>query len=250
MSLFCSIRTLIFLCCDGIKFFLHTCILCFSYSKSAEKKRKHTPSNLPDGSGLGDHIQFLQIFELWHQTDYNTDWCKENNLQVLALRYTNANYFKFAFLTIWRDSLIIVGKLFEIVNPISLVYPFATSLALCHRFIWFILHLGTHIRLLQLQSWYRLVSGTMLEDSSNQRHVSVIEWRMKSITAFSFSLYKPFWPIQLDFLLLVSHEREHLHPHPEPYYPEYMKNPPEPNCPEYRKLSLNYLIDKHLWNPL
>lgn len=56
-------------------------------SKSTEKKRKHTPSNLPDGSGLGDHIQFLQIFELWHQTDYNTDWCKENNMQVRGMMF-------------------------------------------------------------------------------------------------------------------------------------------------------------------
>ncbi|KAK4423932.1 putative pre-splicing factor ATP-dependent RNA helicase DEAH4 [Sesamum alatum] len=59
--------------------------LLLGQSKSADKKRKHTPSNLPDGSGLGDHIQLLQIFELWHQTDYNTDWCKENNLQVRGM---------------------------------------------------------------------------------------------------------------------------------------------------------------------
>nr|XP_018630718.1 probable pre-mRNA-splicing factor ATP-dependent RNA helicase DEAH4 isoform X3 [Nicotiana tomentosiformis] len=51
-------------------------------SKISEKKRKHTPSNLPDGAGLGDHIQLLQIYEQWYQTDYNIDWCKENNLQV------------------------------------------------------------------------------------------------------------------------------------------------------------------------
>ncbi|XP_019263276.1 PREDICTED: probable pre-mRNA-splicing factor ATP-dependent RNA helicase DEAH4 isoform X2 [Nicotiana attenuata] len=54
-------------------------------SKSSEKKRKHTPSNLPDGSGLGDHIQLLQIYEQWYQTDYNIDWCKENNLQVRGM---------------------------------------------------------------------------------------------------------------------------------------------------------------------
>ncbi|KAL1539266.1 RNA helicase [Salvia divinorum] len=61
--------------------------LLISQSKSADKKRKHNPSNLPDGSGLGDHIQFLQIFELWHQTDYNTGWCKENNLQVRGMKF-------------------------------------------------------------------------------------------------------------------------------------------------------------------
>ncbi|KAH6777513.1 RNA helicase family protein [Perilla frutescens var. frutescens] len=61
--------------------------LLIGQSKSAEKKRKRTPSNLPNGSGLGDHIQFLQIYELWHQTDYNTDWCKDNNLQVRGMMF-------------------------------------------------------------------------------------------------------------------------------------------------------------------
>ncbi|CAA0818351.1 RNA helicase family protein [Striga hermonthica] len=63
--------------------------LLLGHSKSThDKKRKHTPpSNLPDGSGLGDHIQLLQIFELWHQTGYNVDWCKENNLQVRGMMF-------------------------------------------------------------------------------------------------------------------------------------------------------------------
>ncbi|KAL0297086.1 UNVERIFIED_CONTAM: putative pre-splicing factor ATP-dependent RNA helicase DEAH4 [Sesamum radiatum] len=59
--------------------------LLLGQSKSTDKKRKHTPSHLPDGSGWGDHIQLLQVYELWHQTDYNTDWCKENNLQVRGM---------------------------------------------------------------------------------------------------------------------------------------------------------------------
>ncbi|CAN4118199.1 unnamed protein product [Withania somnifera] len=54
-------------------------------SKSSEKKRKHTPLNLPDGFGVGDHIQLLQIYEQWYQTAYNLDWCKENNLQVRGM---------------------------------------------------------------------------------------------------------------------------------------------------------------------
>ncbi|KAK6789283.1 hypothetical protein RDI58_013082 [Solanum bulbocastanum] len=54
-------------------------------SKSSEKKRRHTPLNLPDGFGLGDHIQLLQIYEQWYQTGYNIDWCKENNLQVRGM---------------------------------------------------------------------------------------------------------------------------------------------------------------------
>ncbi|KAG8383282.1 hypothetical protein BUALT_Bualt05G0168300 [Buddleja alternifolia] len=64
-----------------------TTLLISQSRKSTEKKRKQTPSNLPDGSGWGDHIQFLQIYELWHQTDYNTDWCKENNLQVRGMMF-------------------------------------------------------------------------------------------------------------------------------------------------------------------
>ncbi|KAL3504452.1 hypothetical protein ACH5RR_034293 [Cinchona calisaya] len=56
-------------------------------SKSSEKKRKHTSSNLPDGSGWGDHIQLLQIYEEWHRTDYNVDWCKDNNLQVRGMMF-------------------------------------------------------------------------------------------------------------------------------------------------------------------
>lgn len=67
-------------------------------SKSTEKKRKHTRSDLPDGSGWGDHIQLLQIYEHWDRTNYDIGWCKENDLQVLVfcLReyaiYTNIRY--------------------------------------------------------------------------------------------------------------------------------------------------------------
>ncbi|KAK9939312.1 hypothetical protein M0R45_016011 [Rubus argutus] len=42
-------------------------------SKSTEKKRKHDHLDLPDGSGWGDHIQLLQIYECWHQTYYDID---------------------------------------------------------------------------------------------------------------------------------------------------------------------------------
>ncbi|KEH20562.1 putative RNA helicase [Medicago truncatula] len=52
-----------------------------------EKKRKRPISNLPDGSGLGDHIQLLQIFERWHQTDYDIGWCKDHGLQVRGMSF-------------------------------------------------------------------------------------------------------------------------------------------------------------------
>ncbi|EPS69425.1 hypothetical protein M569_05341, partial [Genlisea aurea] len=57
-----------------------------SHSMSAEKKRKHQPSTLPNGFGLGDHIQLLQIYELWHQIDDKADWCRANNLQMRAMK--------------------------------------------------------------------------------------------------------------------------------------------------------------------
>lgn len=57
---------------------------CLHDSKPSEKKRKHDDdSNLPNGSGFGDHIQLLQIFESWDRTDYDPAWCKENGMQVI-----------------------------------------------------------------------------------------------------------------------------------------------------------------------
>ncbi|GJX53393.1 dihydropyrimidine dehydrogenase (NADP(+)), chloroplastic [Tanacetum coccineum] len=44
---------------------------------ASRKKQQQTrrgsnpPSELPDGSGWGDHIQLLQIYKLWDQTDYS-----------------------------------------------------------------------------------------------------------------------------------------------------------------------------------
>lgn len=63
----------------------HICLI-LACSKSTEKKRKHSSLDLPDGSGWGDHIQLLQIYEHWDQTDYSINWCKDNNLQVLFLK--------------------------------------------------------------------------------------------------------------------------------------------------------------------
>ncbi|ANM60100.1 P-loop containing nucleoside triphosphate hydrolase [Arabidopsis suecica] len=55
-------------------------------SKPSEKKRKHDEdSNLPNGSGYGDHIQLLQIFESWDRTNYDPVWCKENGMQVRGM---------------------------------------------------------------------------------------------------------------------------------------------------------------------
>ncbi|KAM2888067.1 hypothetical protein FF1_011851 [Malus domestica] len=56
-------------------------------SKSTEKKRKHDYLDLPDGCGWGDHIQLLQIYECWHQTDYDINWCKDYQLQVRGMKF-------------------------------------------------------------------------------------------------------------------------------------------------------------------
>ncbi|CAM8971781.1 unnamed protein product [Rhodiola kirilowii] len=63
--------------------------LLVSRSKNDGKKRKHTdtPLDLPDGDGLGDHIQLLQIFEQWDRIDYDMNWCKEHGLQTRGMKF-------------------------------------------------------------------------------------------------------------------------------------------------------------------
>ncbi|KAF9673682.1 hypothetical protein SADUNF_Sadunf10G0049600 [Salix dunnii] len=61
--------------------------LCQYSGKSNEKKRKHPPPDLPDGSGWGDHIQLLQIFEQWDQNEFDIGWCKNNGLQVRGMMF-------------------------------------------------------------------------------------------------------------------------------------------------------------------
>ncbi|KAL2903601.1 putative pre-mRNA-splicing factor ATP-dependent RNA helicase DEAH4 [Bienertia sinuspersici] len=60
-----------------------------SFAKGSQKKRKqeHIPMELPDGKGLGDHIQLLQIYELWSETHYDIEWCKERGLQIRGMSF-------------------------------------------------------------------------------------------------------------------------------------------------------------------
>ncbi|KHG18787.1 ATP-dependent RNA helicase DHX8 [Gossypium arboreum] len=58
-------------------------------SKNNEKKRKYPPLELPDGSGFGDHIQLLQIYECWDENDYDIGWCKDYDLQKRRQSYRN-----------------------------------------------------------------------------------------------------------------------------------------------------------------
>ncbi|CAM6103349.1 unnamed protein product [Calypogeia fissa] len=52
-----------------------------------DKKRAREEGNLPDGSGYGDHIQYLQIYEAWQSHSYDFEWCKENRLQIRAMKF-------------------------------------------------------------------------------------------------------------------------------------------------------------------
>ncbi|KAG0485877.1 hypothetical protein HPP92_009956 [Vanilla planifolia] len=56
-------------------------------ANSKNLKRKKQNSQLPDGSGWGDHIQLLQIYESWDRADYDLDWCSEHNLQVRSMKF-------------------------------------------------------------------------------------------------------------------------------------------------------------------
>ncbi|WOK97415.1 putative pre-mRNA-splicing factor ATP-dependent RNA helicase DEAH4 [Canna indica] len=57
-------------------------------SKNKEKKRKQSFSRIPDGSGWGDHIQLLQVFESWHLADYDPNWCTDNELHVRSMKFS------------------------------------------------------------------------------------------------------------------------------------------------------------------
>lgn len=63
--------------CNTLNFMVN---LLHPYSKDMEGKRKR--QELPDGSGWGDHIQLLQIFESWDRTGYDPRWCSDHELQV------------------------------------------------------------------------------------------------------------------------------------------------------------------------
>ncbi|KAM0904612.1 hypothetical protein ACQ4PT_017907 [Festuca glaucescens] len=55
-------------------------------SKDMEGKRKR--QELPDGSGWGDHVQLLQIFESWDQAGYDPRWCSDHDLQLRGMKFS------------------------------------------------------------------------------------------------------------------------------------------------------------------
>lgn len=76
--------------CVRAEWLVASCTVQYMHSKNKEKKRKQSFSKLPDGSGWGDHIQLLQVYESWDRADYDPNWCTDNDLQV----YYNFCYFK------------------------------------------------------------------------------------------------------------------------------------------------------------
>ncbi|CAA7396407.1 unnamed protein product [Spirodela intermedia] len=58
-----------------------------SRSKGNHKKRKQSAPVLPDGSGWGDHIQLLQVYDSWDRAGYSPDWCIENDIQVRGMMF-------------------------------------------------------------------------------------------------------------------------------------------------------------------
>ncbi|XP_047309268.1 probable pre-mRNA-splicing factor ATP-dependent RNA helicase DEAH4 [Impatiens glandulifera] len=55
--------------------------------KDRDQDHDHHDPVLPNGSGFGDHIQLLQIYDLWDEHDFDVKWCKDNNLQVRGMLF-------------------------------------------------------------------------------------------------------------------------------------------------------------------
>eukprot|EP00898_Chlorokybus_atmophyticus_P006194 jgi/Chlat1/6576/Chrsp45S05942 len=42
---------------------------------------------LPTGSGLGDHIQLLQVYHAWERAGFDNEWCRRMRLQTRSMRF-------------------------------------------------------------------------------------------------------------------------------------------------------------------
>eukprot|EP00897_Mesotaenium_endlicherianum_P008574 jgi/Mesen1/7745/ME000407S06973 len=42
---------------------------------------------LPDGSGLGDHVMLLQVYEAWERTGFDLRWCQQHGLKARSLQF-------------------------------------------------------------------------------------------------------------------------------------------------------------------
>ncbi|KAH7439835.1 hypothetical protein KP509_04G078700 [Ceratopteris richardii] len=74
-----------------------------SPKKSASHKRDLEFKSLPDGMGLGDHIQLLQIYEKWHEDGYNAEWCKEHGVKIRSMMFAREVRRQLSQIMKWED---------------------------------------------------------------------------------------------------------------------------------------------------
>ncbi|KAI5071455.1 hypothetical protein GOP47_0013706 [Adiantum capillus-veneris] len=55
--------------------------------KSSSNKRDLEFKNLPDGKGLGDHIQLLQIYEEWREDGFRAEWCEQHGVKTRSMMF-------------------------------------------------------------------------------------------------------------------------------------------------------------------
>lgn len=55
--------------------------------KSSSQKRDLEFKNLPEGKGLGDHIQLLQIYDEWRRDGYSHEWPEQHGVQARSLMF-------------------------------------------------------------------------------------------------------------------------------------------------------------------
>lgn len=51
------------------------------------KRSRDDDQQLPDGNKYGDHVQYLQIFELWKKNNFDIKWCRSNGLQIRSMLF-------------------------------------------------------------------------------------------------------------------------------------------------------------------
>lgn len=55
--------------------------------KGDDRKRPREDQQLPDGNKYGDHVQYLQIYELWKKKDFDIKWCRSNGLNIRSMLF-------------------------------------------------------------------------------------------------------------------------------------------------------------------
>jgi ATP-dependent RNA helicase DHX8/PRP22 len=55
--------------------------------KGDNRKRSREDQQLPDGNKYGDHVQYLQIYELWKKNNFDIKWCRSNGLQIRSMLF-------------------------------------------------------------------------------------------------------------------------------------------------------------------